>query len=164
MSKAQVSIEHLTTFGGFLVIVIPLSLLFITLTSINSEDLKTKELSNAMNTLSREVEVAYSLCGEQEVKRKVSLRIPDNVENIDFVVDPSIKSTFLVFDLKGGDSVIKELLIPCNSQTSLKACQAGRAEVVFNTKNLDNFNGNRVFLISCKEVSGASNILLEGLR
>ena len=139
--KAQASMENLASFLSLLVLVVPLSLLFITLASINDQKSYERAFELSFSSLAEEIEKAYVLCSErgEPIVRKVSFTAPDGFEGF------SYENGFLIATFERG-SLLKELSIP-------------RAEIVFG--DLRGRRGNIFLEVSCSFQQAGNIYLLE---
>ena len=152
VSKAQVSVEQLISYASLMALFIPIIFLFLTLNSINQKELDYNSLDSSLSELALTVEKVYSLCSEVDmsptpikIKRVLSLRFPDDIDELKLVDVPSQDTAFLSVKLSDGTEILKRVNVP-----------AGKV-VYFNTFPSPP-RGNRVIFVECWFESRSYNI------
>ena len=139
MAKGQISVEQLISYASIMALIVPLTFLFLTLTSLNQKDLDDKSLQTSLEVLASTIEKSYSLCSDIPTKRRVSLRFPENILSLSFEeIDGNI---YLLANLEEGDSVLKKLSIKRTSVLDK-----------FNIPELE-LRGNQVITVECRYVN-----------
>ena len=138
VAKAQVSVEQLMSYASLMAILIPLTLLFLTMSSVNSKELESKSLDITLSEIAKEVEITYSLCSPQEITRELSLRIPDYVSDIHFDDNVVPGELYLVTTLKDGSQIVKKVAISTTPNN------------IYSFTLPQNKRGNLLLKVSCK--------------
>ena len=140
------------SYASLMALFIPIIFLFLTLNSINQKELDYNSLDSSLNELALTVEKVYSLCSEvdvspspMEIKRVLSLRFPDDVENLELVDIPSQDTAFLSVKLNDGTEVLKRVNIPAGKALYLNSISSPP-------------RGNRVFFVACWYEGGHYNL------
>ena len=111
--KGQIATEHLALLGTFLALAIPLTLLFITMFAFHKDELEYYNADVALSLVSKAAERAFAECSEENVSHLLSLRLPDNVEemNITSIEIGGEERLYARAKLKDGSTIMKPIKI-----------------------------------------------------